>query len=83
MFYINKIIGVYSLCIQSTANKQLTVSFDFHDEKKDNQILSVRKKDFINIIYKRNFILIFYLLIVLKFVFLLWFLFYFYNIFGK
>ncbi len=31
------------MCIQSTANRQLTISFDFHDEKKEGQILSVRK----------------------------------------
>ena len=38
-----KKLGVYSLCIESTSDEQLTISFDFHDEKHSKH-LSVRKK---------------------------------------
>jgi hypothetical protein len=36
--------GTYSLCLTSTLNVQLTVSFEFYDEKKDEQLISVRKR---------------------------------------
>lgn len=33
--------GTYSLCIETTSNLQLTASFEFYDEKKDEQLISV------------------------------------------
>lgn len=44
--------GVYSLCIQTTANVQLTVSFDFFDQKKDDELISVSNNLFL-IFYRK------------------------------
>jgi hypothetical protein len=38
----------YSLCIESTVNQQLTISFEFYDEKKDEQLISVQSIDNLN-----------------------------------
>ncbi len=35
--------GIHTLCIQCLSDKQLNISFDFHDEKKKKEPLSVRK----------------------------------------
>jgi hypothetical protein len=35
--------GSYSLCVSSLSRVQLTISFEFYDEKKDEQLISVRK----------------------------------------
>ena len=40
------------MCLESTADTQLTISFDFHDEKNTKQALSVRK-------YYLNYLLIY------------------------
>lgn len=41
--YLTDQQGVYSLCIKNTDNNQLTASFDFFDEKKDQQLISISK----------------------------------------
>jgi hypothetical protein len=38
----------YSLCVENLVNLQLTVSFDFYDEKKDDQLISVQNIDNLN-----------------------------------
>jgi len=40
--------GAFSLCVESTVNMQLTVSFDFYDEKKDEQLISVQSIENLN-----------------------------------
>jgi len=35
--------GQYALCFEITADIHLTVSFDFHDQGKEEQLISVRK----------------------------------------
>lgn len=40
--------GLYSLCIQNTSVKPITVTFEFTDTNKDQQILSVRMLILIN-----------------------------------
>jgi hypothetical protein len=49
IFSFNFSIGVFSLCFESTTNSQTTVSFDFFDDKKEDQLISVRKYLKINI----------------------------------
>ena len=43
---IKKFIGIFSLCFESTTNIQMTVSFDLFDDKKEDQLISVRKEIF-------------------------------------
>jgi hypothetical protein len=37
--------GIYTLCLQCLSDRQLNISFDFHDEKNKKEPLSVRKHE--------------------------------------
>ncbi len=44
IYITSNLIGIFSLCFESTTKSQMTVSFDLFDDKKEDQLISVRKE---------------------------------------